>query len=112
MLADEIGARTGEVLDEQFSGGMGIMGSPISLVIISLRPGSDDSAAETVGDAARAAGYISPLGVPLPLNRGYLFRGRNGLPQLSVSFTRAGQWIANRCEVPEGRVGVTFSISA
>ncbi|WP_219149904.1 hypothetical protein [Amycolatopsis sp. TNS106] len=33
--ADEIGARTGEVLGEHFSGGMG---SPLSLVIVSLPP--------------------------------------------------------------------------
>lgn len=111
-LADEICARTGEVLAEEFSGGSGIMGSPISLVIVSLRPDPDGSAAGTVLDAARSAGYVSPHQISLTPSRGYLFRGRTGLPELSISFTSAGQWIANHGEVPKGRVGVTFSISA
>ncbi|MFE5502599.1 hypothetical protein ACFQ73_08560 [Amycolatopsis japonica] len=111
-LADEIGARAGEVLDEEFSGGMGIMGSPISLVIVAIQRGPDDRVTRTVLDAVRAAGYASPHDLPSERRRVHLFPARADLPHLSISFTPAGQRIAYRGEVPEQCVGITFSISA
>ncbi|MDX8050673.1 hypothetical protein SK571_14880 [Lentzea sp. BCCO 10_0798] len=110
-VADSIGARFGVVLKEENTGGAGIGSSPVSLVIVTLRPGFENEIAQAQIDAAVSAGYTRPPKPPCGKDRGCTFRGQPDLPKLTIVTYPPGERISFFGPVPEGQTGVIISLS-
>jgi hypothetical protein len=107
-VADSIGARNGDVLEEAFSAGTGLNG-PLVLEVITLRTGSAVEVAQALIDAAVVAGYPNPPRPPR--TGGCVFRATPDLPMLVIETHDAGTVIPHHGEVPCGRTGVIVSLS-
>ncbi|MEU7785144.1 hypothetical protein [Amycolatopsis sp. NPDC049159] len=105
-VADRVGARTGTVLLDAFSGG-GANG-PLCLGVVTLRTGDSGEVLRAQIDAVVAAGYAPP---------GHLradecaFVDNPGLPMLTISTYAAGKVIPQHGEVPSGQTGVVVSLA-
>jgi hypothetical protein len=109
-VADRIGARSGVVLKDRFSGGKGLNG-PLTLGVITLRDGSAVEVAQAQIDAAVAAGYLDPPKPPCPSGHGCGFVTTPDLPMLIIVTYAAGQVIPHHGEVPAGCTGVVVSLT-
>jgi hypothetical protein len=110
-VADSVGARRGALLGEKHTGGAGIGSSPVSLVIITLRPGSEIEVARKQIDAAVSAGYRRPPEPPCGKERSCSFYGWPDLPMLTVETFSSGEPISFFGPVPDGHTGVIISLS-
>ncbi|MEV6715203.1 hypothetical protein AB0M48_24570 [Lentzea sp. NPDC051208] len=110
-VADSVGARRGVVLKEEHTGGAGIGNSPVSLVIVTLRPGFEDEVAQAQIDAAVSAGYTRPPQPPCGKARSCSFYGQPDLPMLTIETYSPGERISFFGPVPEGHTGVIISLS-
>ncbi|MET9224418.1 hypothetical protein [Lentzea sp. NPDC003310] len=110
-VADRIGARTGLVLKESHTGGAGIGNSPVSMGIITLRPGSPDEVAQAQIDAAVRAGYVRPPTPPCGKRVGCLFHGQPDLPMLSIVTYAPGERSSAFQPVPDGHTVVIISLA-
>jgi hypothetical protein len=107
-LADAVGARKGEVLGDEFSGGSGPNG-PLTLGVITLRPGLEVDVAQAQIDAAVTAGYTNPPRPPCP--RGCGFLNTPDMPLLVIETYAAGKVIPHHGQVPPGHTGVIVSLT-
>lgn len=110
-VADSIGAKEGTILKEEFTGGIGFLSSPLSLAIVTLRPGQDDEVTLAQIDAAQAGGYTQPPKAPYKRGRSRLFASQNELPQLSIETVSSGRSIGFFGVIPEGQTGIIVSLS-
>ena len=110
-VADSIGARFGEVLKEERIGGAGIGNAPVSLVIVTLRPGFENEVAQAQIDAAVSVGYTRPPKPPCGRGRGCSFWGQPDLPTLTIETYSPGEQISFFGPVPDGQTGVIISLS-
>lgn len=110
-VADSVGARRGVLLGEKRTGGAGIGNSPVSLVIITLRPGSENEVAWAQIESAVSAGYMQPPEPPCDKGRSCSFYGQPHLPMLTIETYSSGEPMSSFGPVPEGQTGVIISLS-
>ncbi|MFJ1764881.1 hypothetical protein ACIOD2_31460 [Amycolatopsis sp. NPDC088138] len=110
VVAERIGARSGVVLKDRFSGGKGLNG-PLTLGVITLRDGSAVEIAQAQIDAAVAAGYTDPPKPPCASGRGCGFVNTPGLPMVIIVTYSAGEVIPHHGAVPKGQTGVSVSLT-
>ncbi|WP_143086665.1 hypothetical protein [Lentzea flaviverrucosa] len=99
------------VLGEKRTGGAGIGSSPVSLVILTLRPGVEDEVARTQIDAAVAVGYVRPPTPPCGKGQSCSFHGQPDLPMLTIETYSPGERFSFFQPVPDGHTGVIVSLS-
>jgi hypothetical protein len=102
-VADSVGARQGVVLKEEHTGGTGIGNSPVSLVIITLRPGFENEVAQAQIDAAVSAGYTRPPKPPCGKERSCSFYGQPDLPMLTIETYSPGDRFPSSDRFPMGK---------
>jgi hypothetical protein len=107
-IADQIGARDGQLVKEVYEGGLVV---PDGLGLITIRPGSAQEVAQTLLDAAVAAGYTDPPRPPCDSRRPCVFTRPRDLPLLSIETFPAGTTFrATPIMIPAGFTGVVISI--
>ncbi len=106
-VADRIGARSGVVLRDAFSGGKGANG-PLVLGVITLRDGENAKVLQAQIDAAVAAGYAPPRRREA---NGAGFVRDPGLPMLIIETFAAGTVLPHHGEVLAGQTGVVLSLT-
>jgi hypothetical protein len=109
-IADQIGARDGQLVKEIFMGGLVV---PDGLGLITIRPGSAAEVAQAQLDAAVAAGYTytesnrPPCDSTSPCG----FISPPSLPMLTIETFPAGTaFRATPITIPAGHTGVVITI--
>ena len=108
--ANRIGAREGEFVRSEQTGGRGLNGPP-GLVIVTIRPGQPDDVLHALIDSAAAVGHPRPPRSPRGYGNACLFPTTEGLPTLHVEVIPPGRRfrVADRT-VPDGHTGVVISL--
>jgi hypothetical protein len=108
--ATRIGARDGEFVRSEQTGGRGLNGPP-GLVVVTIRPGQPEDVLHALIESAVAAGYPRPPWSPRGYGNACLFPTTEELPTLHVEvLPPSGRFRVAKRTVPDGHTGVVISL--